>query len=70
MKNMKVKFKIGILLVFSVVMLNIVGVTGFITMDKMAQKQQRRIMKTCCLFLTWDKCVQTIGPLKLFSWSA
>lgn len=38
MKNMKVKFKIGILVVFSVVMLNIVGVTGFITMDKMAQK--------------------------------
>jgi len=35
---MKVKFKIGILLVFSVVMLNIVGLTGFITMDKMTQK--------------------------------
>lgn len=38
MRNMKVKFKIGILLVFSVVMLNIVGLTGFITMDKMTQK--------------------------------
>ncbi|MEK3751534.1 methyl-accepting chemotaxis protein [Paenibacillus sp. FSL E2-8871] len=38
MRNMKVKFKIGILLVFSVIMLNIVGVTGFLTMDKMAQK--------------------------------
>ncbi|WP_339317407.1 methyl-accepting chemotaxis protein [Paenibacillus sp. FSL R10-2734] len=38
MRNMKVKFKIGILLVFSVIMLNIVGGTGFLTMDKMAKK--------------------------------
>ncbi|WP_340006920.1 methyl-accepting chemotaxis protein [Paenibacillus sp. FSL K6-0276] len=38
MKNMKVKFKIGLLLVFSVIMLNVVGVTGFLTMDKMALK--------------------------------
>jgi methyl-accepting chemotaxis protein len=38
MKNMKVKFKIGLLLVFAVIMVNVVGVTGVITMNKMAKK--------------------------------
>lgn len=38
MRNMKVKFKIGVLLAFSVIMLNIVGGTGYLTMDKMARQ--------------------------------
>jgi methyl-accepting chemotaxis protein len=38
MKNLKVKYKIGLLLVFAVFMLIAVGVTGVITMNKMADK--------------------------------
>lgn len=38
MRNMKVKYKIGLLLVFAVIMVNVVGGTGIVTMNKMAQK--------------------------------
>lgn len=38
MRNLKVKYKIGLLLVFAVIMVNVVGGTGIITMKKMAQK--------------------------------
>ncbi|OMD05374.1 methyl-accepting chemotaxis protein [Paenibacillus sp. FSL R5-0636] len=38
MKNLKVKYKIGLLLVFAVIMVNVVGGIGIITMTRMAEK--------------------------------
>lgn len=38
MRNMKVKYKIGLLLVFAVIMVNVVGGTGIVTMSRMAHK--------------------------------